>query len=718
MKYEKVHCQYIANVTVCVWKIECAEDRDVRDRIFIVPNRTNKSSRERSFLFCFDAVIFAQRPGANMSKRTNHVYRKIFASYFIPVATTFFVGLFLLAFWKYGMREQRILDGERFELMRKTADIHEELLDVSSDLLFLSQQREMKQFLCGCSLGSELAIAQEYASFAKNKHKYAQIRFLNMRGKEVVRVDYDHEQAIIVPEDQLQDKSSRYYFRDARYAAPGEVIVSALDLNMENGIIEFPHRPMLRFSTPLADSLGAIRGVVVLNYNAQWILDNIAEKQLDNASVPLLVNQEGYFLKGFSAHEEWGFQQKQSKNQTMAARYPRVWQKMKMSASGSEKVEGGTLIWLPVYHLSHSSILGKDGSVSRLYNRKLDSSKIHWRAASFIPSEPILSKLNIALGSMFIVLALVSGVLSHFIARARLRQRYYRIRDQKAQKLLHTEHEKLKLAMGEREVLMNKTLRQKEKLEALDRTKNQFFSIIAHDLRSPLAGFLSVSDLLASDAGFFPPDELKSIAQSMSKTGGQLNQLLENLLEWSRSQTGNIQWNPEEYEPIQLLSSIQEMYSETAKNKGIDIEIEPDNRMKVYCDWHMIHTVLRNLVSNALKFTPAGGRIILRTVMTGTEMRFEVRDTGVGMTRAQREGIFKINVRQSTPGLKGEKGTGLGLILCQEFVGRHSSYIVVGENHEDKQGSVVVFTLPTRSIITADGQFNSILASEGELLGH
>lgn len=652
-----------------------------------------------------------------MSKRTINAYRKIFASYFVPVTAASFVGLLLLAVWNYGLQERRLHDAERFELMRKAADIHEELLNVSSDLLFLSQQREMKQYLCGCSLASENAIAQEYATFAQNKHKYAQIRFLNLRGQEVVRVDYDRDQATIVPEDQLQDKSGRYYFRDARYAAPGEVIVSAMDLNVEQGEIQTPYRPMLRFSTPLVDSSGAVRGVVVLNYNAQWILDNMAEKQIDNASVPLLVNEQGYFIKGFSAHEEWGFQLKQSQNYTMAARYPRVWQKMKLHPSGSEKVQGGQIIWLPVYQLSHTSVLGKDGVVSRLYNRKIDSSKVRWRAASFVPNEPVLSKLNIALGFMFFVLSIVTGIFSHFIARARLRQRYYKTMDQKAQKLLRTEHEKLKVAMQEREVLMNKIIRQKEKLEALDRTKNQFFSIIAHDLRSPLAGFLSVSDLLASDAGFFPPDELKSIAQSMSKTGGQLNQLLENLLEWSRSQTGNINWNPEEYEPVQLLSSIEEMYGETAKNKGIEIEIEPDNRMKVYCDWHMIHTVLRNLVSNALKFTPAGGRITLRTVMTGTEMRFEVRDTGIGMTRAQREGIFKINVRQSTPGLNGEKGTGLGLILCQEFVARHSSYIVVGENHEAKQGSVVVFTLPTRSIITPGGRFNSILASEGELMG-
>jgi len=235
---------------------------------------------------------------------------------------------------------------------------------------------------------------------------------------------------------------------------------------------------------------------------------------------------------------------------------------------------------------------------------------------------------------------------------------------------------------------------------ALD-TKKKFFSIIAHDLRGPFSGFLGLTNMLSFDAGDIPADEIKQIAKSMNQSANALYKLIEDLLLWSQSQTGSITFKPVSLQTETLINDILNPVKDTAKLKNLLIEHEIQNCQTIRGDRQMINTILRNLISNAIKFSNKNGRIIVgakRITVTNENQSTEemcqlfVRDEGVGIPENVLSKMFVTSEKNSTRGTANEIGTGLGLILCQEFVERHDGKIWV--ESEVGKGSTFYFTLP------------------------
>ena len=246
---------------------------------------------------------------------------------------------------------------------------------------------------------------------------------------------------------------------------------------------------------------------------------------------------------------------------------------------------------------------------------------------------------------------------------------------------------------------INKLHVSERKLQELNRTKDKFFSIIAHDMRGPFSGFLVFTEVLAEGYDKLDKEKIFQMAQNMNKSAKVLFDFLENLLEWSRSQMGKLEFRPTELDLFKAVEKNIQLLSATATGKSIKINHSIERNTFIFADADMLNTILRNLISNALKFTEEGGQIAVNVDKHNNDfIRISVKDTGIGMLIKDKEKIFKIDTKYSTPGTKNEKGTGLGLILCKELTSKHKGDIWL--ESEVGKGTTVYFTIPERDLNT------------------
>lgn len=226
-------------------------------------------------------------------------------------------------------------------------------------------------------------------------------------------------------------------------------------------------------------------------------------------------------------------------------------------------------------------------------------------------------------------------------------------------------------------------------LEELNKTKDKFFSIIAHDLKNPLNAVLGLADLLSGSFNKLSDDKKIKFVHTIANSSKLLFNLIENLLNWARSQSGKLPFRPVKTNISFLIKQNVNTLQQHAANKGIQLTYSSDD-VTVIADFNMIDTIIRNLLSNAIKFTPKGGSVkIAATEIRGEAVQIAFHDTGVGMDEETLSNLFKIDVSNSRNGTENETGTGLGLILCKEFVEQHSGKIWA-ESEVDKGTSFFV----------------------------
>ena len=232
-----------------------------------------------------------------------------------------------------------------------------------------------------------------------------------------------------------------------------------------------------------------------------------------------------------------------------------------------------------------------------------------------------------------------------------------------------------------------------EELQIINLEKDKLLSIIAHDLRGPFNGFLGLSEILAHNLKDLTEEEISDIATNLNSSAHNLYNLLENLLQWSRMRQTSYPFNPSVKNLNSLIEDNMAILLQTAGSKNIKLQYSIPANIEVYVDTNMFQTIIRNLVSNAIKFTGQGGEIaLISQKVSETEVTISVRDTGVGMSKEILDNLFRLNTISNRPGTDGEPSSGLGLIICKEFVEKHEG--TLWAESEEGKGSLFSFTIP------------------------
>ncbi len=233
---------------------------------------------------------------------------------------------------------------------------------------------------------------------------------------------------------------------------------------------------------------------------------------------------------------------------------------------------------------------------------------------------------------------------------------------------------------------------QSQKLSEANAAKDKFFRIIAHDLRSPISGLLKLTDLMANESENISVKEYSEISRSLNQSAGNLYKLLNNLLEWATVQQKGIEFTPARFDLMKEAVSCVNTVSEIASQKGIKIDNKINTSLFMHADEKMINTVLRNLLSNAVKFTRRGGEVVLSAQNENGSVVITISDTGIGIPADDMEKLFKIEERVGRPGTEKEPSTGLGLVLCKEFIEMHGGTIRV--ESVEGEGSRFIVLVP------------------------
>lgn len=293
--------------------------------------------------------------------------------------------------------------------------------------------------------------------------------------------------------------------------------------------------------------------------------------------------------------------------------------------------------------------------------------------------------------------ALVIGglwALIHFIISIRYKRLI--LKQEQLESVIKEQTEEIRKEKNEVEAQNVLIQKQSKELEESNRTKDKFFSIIAHDLRNPFQGILGFSELLIDKADTIKRSKLKESLEHIQKSSKSLFTLTENLLNWASLNTGKITPKPILIDLQKVLHDSAELFEDLAQQKGITIQVNAPKQLEILADPNMIKTVIRNLLSNAIKFTPKYGTVTLSLHSEHQHYIIEVQDTGIGMSDKMINEVLLLEVNTSRDGTNQEKGTGLGLLICKEMVELHHGEISI--HSENGKGTRFSLRFPSEGL--------------------
>ncbi len=255
----------------------------------------------------------------------------------------------------------------------------------------------------------------------------------------------------------------------------------------------------------------------------------------------------------------------------------------------------------------------------------------------------------------------------------------------------------LEESLFQKNALVEELTETKDKLEKLNSEKDKLFSVIAHDLKSPFQGFISITEAMAEDINSFSKEELRHLSIGMHSNAKNLYRLLRNLLDWALMQQGQVNFSPVEIDLAEIIGQNVELVIRRSEQKGITITIANQDNFTVFADEAMLNSIIRNLLSNAVKFTSNGGKIIVETHEIENNMVLvSVADSGIGIPEDMLNKLFRVEEKVGRKGTDGEDSTGLGLTLCREFVEKQGGKIWV--NSQENIGTTFYFTLKSANV--------------------
>ncbi|MBC8320808.1 MAG: diguanylate cyclase [Bacteroidetes bacterium] len=377
--------------------------------------------------------------------------------------------------------------------MFKKNVFEDEFQSIVSDLFILSSHQQIGLLANGSLDVDYIALAQEFYIFSQSKKKYDQVRLLDLNGQEIIRINYDEGQPKTVPRNQLQSKKNRYYFKDTLDLKKGEIFVSPFDLNIENGNVEIPFKPTIRFGVPIFTSTNEKVGVVLVNYFGDKLLRQIERVPYEvNASgFGILLNNEGYYLKGMVKESEWGFMIQDRGDHNFYNDFSELRDVINNNFSGQIITEDGLFTYSTVYPLAEG-LKSSSGTPTAFGNsvKSLNATDYFWKIISYIPRENILRRIDLLKDSLIIVnivFIFIIGIGSRILALSVTK------RKEAEEKLKHLAHYDHLTGLPNRKTLydrMNMSM-------AVSKRENKHFFVFFIDLD----GFKAVNDNFGHDTG-------------------------------------------------------------------------------------------------------------------------------------------------------------------------------------------------------------------------
>jgi PAS domain S-box-containing protein len=687
-----------------------------------------------------------------------------------------------------------------------------------SDILFLSESPSLEALVNSgdpVSRGkAESALQQEFMSLSRNRKIYHQIRYIDERGQEIVRVDNKGGAPYVVPEKLLQFKGNRYYFIEAVRAPRGEVYVSPLDLNVEDGKIETPFRPIIRYATPVFDLGGVRRGIVITNLNAEVFLERINDGEHSGPGITLLVSRDGYYLSHPNASKEWGFML--GREEKLQVDYPEIAPHV-LSGESGQLFEGmdHLVTFISVFPRGYSSeddfwvvlnivpervvfaevvslrnrilalgliisflvgglaLLGAGqivrpirrlslramdiaagnldarvpvetrdeiGALASNFNRMAE--KLENRTREITETMDFLNNVIESSADAIITTTLDGGITSFnkgaeeilgytgadilgkpvtelfpddvkplypsWVRKLKdgktLRNLMTRVRDARGNTLqVSLSISLLRDAEGRpigtvsvmkditKEITAQRRLQAAyEELKELDRLKSDIIANVSHELRTPITIAKGALELLRNAQDDAAREKLITLAIDALH---RQNMIVGDLIEAARMQKREFKLRLEDMDLASVISEVVYEFEPFAMKKKISLRLKVKKSLpRARADYMAVSHVLRNLLSNALKFTDGGGRVTIDARERNGMVEVCVSDTGIGIPRSLQDKIFERLYQVDSSGTRRYGGVGLGLAIAKELVEAHGGRITV--ESEPGKGSRFCFTLP------------------------
>lgn len=595
-------------------------------------------------------------------KKVNHSYfiRRffiVFLIFFILSSVSLLIGINLMV-------KQQLADiksDQRREILTEKNLIEHLMDEAVLDLQTISESQLFQLFFSGEKADP---VYQDYFNdlledLMVQKSNYYQLRHLNLAGKEVFRIDWQNGKPHICSQDELQDKSDRYYFKQALQLNKGEIYVSPFDLNIEHGKVEQPHRPMIRICIPVYGADDAKSGINVLNFDGTNLIRDLDEKASMGIGEVYLINHDGYFLNAPDTSIEWGFMFPNKKEVSLKTIFSEDYNRIKETSNGQFRAESGLYAITTVYPFA------------KLGDKVLNSLKprnYSWKIMSFIPQRSLRLGVLVPLGKLLLLYGfiLIGGLIFAYLYSNIALRKY------EAQQELIESEKKLKLS---------------------NLTKDRFFSIISHDLKNASGSISGYLKFMRENFEAFSDEEKMSHLDDVNFAASQHNKLLHEILDWARLQQGKVDFNPTQFDVRSLFQEQKDLVELSLRDKGLNIEIKVDQDLNVYGDREMLKTVFRNLINNAIKFSFRNNKIVLSGKKKAEKVELSVIDFGMGMKIEDAEKIFDLNSKVQKAGTENEAGTGFGLKLVAELVEKNQGTIQV--ESELGKGSSFIVSLPS-----------------------
>ncbi len=545
--------------------------------------------------------------------------------------------------------EQAALEKDEIRLLNlQSKYIIADMNNIISDLIYITKNHELKNMLePEMSFNREAIgyLSNDFLEFSSSRELYDQVRFIDPNGMEIIRVNFNYNNPSIIDKPELQNKAHRYYFKETIALNRGEIFISPFDLNIEEGKVEYPIKPMIRFGTPVFDRRGRKRGIIILNYLGDRTLNRFRSFSKARESTGLLVNSDGYWLKGPEEEIEWGFMFRKGKDYTITHSFPLGGEIILSHQEGQIETDEGLFTYKTLYPLITLKNIEKNYVTDSRIKSGLARS-YYWKCISYIPREVLYSRRYYWKSVITLLLSLI-GVILWIVFW------------------------KLSKANLSRNRAENELITAKENAEKANMAKSHFLANMSHEIRTPMNAISGLAQLcMRTELTDKQKDYLNKILRSSRLLLGIIN----DILDFSKIEAGKLELEENEFNLEDVFNNLSELILQKAEEKGVvmHITISEDVPLLLIGDPLRLGQVLLNLANNAIKFTSQGEiTISTQTVFINTNslvLQFAIKDTGIGMTEEQLTRLFKPFTQADSTTTRKYGGTGLGLTICRQLV--------------------------------------------------